>query len=181
MLPATQALKSAPPASSAQRRVSAQPATRSALAARIRIPWLILALALIGIGIASYVAQASYLGRLLWAPLPLFDGSNIVAQSPYARVAGIPLSFLGVMYYVHLFGLAAFLAYDPRSRGLRGAALAYTGAGVGYSLFSLYIQGAWIGAFCIYCMVSALLTVLLLATAIWHYRATRTPTPAIHT
>jgi uncharacterized membrane protein len=138
-------------------------------------PIALLCLAGLGLAVAFYVAQASYSGRLLWAPLPFFDGSNIVAQSPYARVVGIPLSFLGVMYYAHMLGLAGFLAYESRSPGLRTAALVYTGIGVAYSLFSLYIQGALIGAFCVYCIVSGVVTLLLFLAALRHFLHSRAP------
>jgi uncharacterized membrane protein len=138
-------------------------------------PIALLCLAGLGLAVAFYVAQASYSGRLLWAPLPLFDGSNIVARSPYARVAGIPLSFLGVMYYAHMLGLAGFLAYESRSRGLGMAALAYAGIGVAYSLFSMYIQGALVGAFCVYCIVSGIVTLLLFLAALRHFLHSRAP------
>ena len=61
---------------------------------------------------------------------------------------------------------------DGRLRALRLAALAYPGAGLGFSIYFMILQFAYIHAFCIYCMVSALATLLLFMAALAHWRAT---------
>jgi uncharacterized membrane protein len=136
-------------------------------------PYVMLVLALIGIADAFYVAQGSYTGRPLWCAI--VDGCNIVAQSPFARIFGVPLSYFGLAFYVSMFGLAALLAFDPFSRGLRLGVLLYTAMGVSYSIYGMYLQLVAIQAVCIYCLISAVTTVLLLMAAGWHFRATRTP------
>jgi uncharacterized membrane protein len=55
---------------------------------------------------------------------------------------------------------------------LRWGALFYAGLGVCGSIYFMYIQFAFIHAFCIYCLISAVLTVLLLFAAIKHFSAT---------
>ncbi|MGA2311117.1 MAG: vitamin K epoxide reductase family protein [Xanthobacteraceae bacterium] len=117
-------------------------------------PYLMLTLALFGIAIAFYDAYAVYNGSALWCPPPI-DGCNEVASSPYARIFNLPVGYFGVIYYLYMFGLAAVLAFDPISRGLRYAALAYA-------------------AFCIYCLASAVATLLLFIAAISHFRTTLT-------
>lgn len=133
----------------------------------------LLALALIGIADAFYDSYAIYNGQLLWCPPPI-DGCNIVANSPYARIFGVPLGYLGVVYYLGMFVLAALLVFAPFSRGLRLAALLYAAMGVLSSMYFMYIQFAFIHAFCIYCLISAVLTVLLLIAALRYFRETRT-------
>jgi len=83
------------------------------------------------------------------------------------------LGYFGFIFYVHVFALAALLAFDPFSRGLRLGALLYAALGVSSSIYFMYIQFAFIHAFCIYCLISAALTILLLIAAIAHRRATR--------
>jgi len=134
-------------------------------------PLFMLALAVIGIADAFYVAQASYTGQPLWCAI--IDGCNTVVQSPYARIAGVPVSYIGLTFYGFMFGVAALLAFDPLSRGLRLGALVYAVAGVCYSGYFAYIQLSKIGAVCIYCVISGILTILLLIVAAWHFRATR--------
>jgi uncharacterized membrane protein len=68
--------------------------------------------------------------------------------------------------------LAALLAFDPFSGGLRFAALAYSAVGVSFSIYFMYLQIEFIHAFCIYCLVSAVMTALLLVAAFLHRRAT---------
>jgi len=135
-------------------------------------PHLMLALALVGIGVAFYDAYSIYNGQTLWCPPPI-NGCNEVADSPYARIYDLPVGYFGVVYYLYMFGLVALLAFDPFSRGLRFAALAYAALGVCFSIYFMYLQIAFIHAFCIYCLASAVTTLLLFIAAISHYTATR--------
>jgi uncharacterized membrane protein len=131
-----------------------------------------LALALLGICVAFYDAYALYNSQALWCPPPI-NGCNEVANSPYARIFNLPVGYYGVVYYLYMFGLAALLAFEPFSRALRFAALAYAALGVGFSIYFAYLQIAFIHAFCIYCLVSAVTTLLLFIAALWHFRARR--------
>jgi uncharacterized membrane protein len=139
-------------------------------------PYVLLALALVGIGVAFYDADSLYNGQELWCPPPI-NGCNEVANSPYARIYNLPVGYFGVVYYFYMFGLAALLAFDPYSRGLRFAASAYAAVGLGFSIYFAYLQIAFIHAFCIYCLVSAVTTVLLFVAAVSHLNATRMPPP----
>lgn len=131
---------------------------------------LMLVFAALGIADAFYDSYAIYEGQLLWCPPPI-DGCNTVAGSPYARVFGVPLGYLGVVFYLVMFAVAALLAFDPLSRGLRWGALVYAALGVSGSIYFMVIQFAFIHAFCIYCAISAVLTLLLLVAALVHFRA----------
>jgi uncharacterized membrane protein len=134
------------------------------------LPWVMFAFCTVGLCDAFYVAQASYTGREMVCIL--FDGCNVVAQSPHARVFGIPLSYLGVLYYLCAASLAVFLALDPASRRRRKAALLFAAAGVAYSAFAMVVQVRFIHALCSYCLISAVITVALLAMASWHFART---------
>jgi uncharacterized membrane protein len=136
-------------------------------------PYFMLACGLIGIADAFYVAQASYTGWPLWCAI--LEGCNAVVQSPYARVFGVPVSYVGLTFYLYMAGFAALLAFDPFSRGLRLGALLYTAMGVGYSGYFAYVQLTAIRAVCVYCLISAVLTALLFIAAVWHFRSTRRP------
>jgi uncharacterized membrane protein len=135
-------------------------------------PYLMLVFAFIGIADAFYDSYAIYTGQLLWCPPPI-DGCNTVANSPYARIFGVPLGYFGLVIYLHMFALAAILAFDPFSRGLRAGALLYAALGVFSSICFMYIQITFIHAFCVYCLISAILTLLLFIAALAHFRATR--------
>jgi uncharacterized membrane protein len=127
-------------------------------------------LAMIGMLDAFYDSYAIYYDQPLWCPPPI-DGCNIVANSPYARVANVRLGNFGFIYYLYMFGLAALLAYAPSSRGLRLGAPLYAALGVCFSIYFMYIQVTFIHAFCIYCLISAVLTLLLFVLALAHFKA----------
>ena len=134
-----------------------------------RAPYFMLALALLGLAVAYYDAYSLYNGQQLWCPPPI-NGCNEVANSPYARIYNLPVGYFGVVYYLYMFCLAMLLAYDPFSRGLRLGALIYSAIGVGFSIYFSYLQVTLIHAFCVYCLASAVITVLLLIAAISRFR-----------
>ena len=131
-----------------------------------------LVLALIGVVDASYDSYAIHTGQLLWCPPPI-DGCNTVASSPYARMFDVPLGYLGVVYYLGTCGLAALLTAAPFARGLQLGALAGAAIGASFSLYFIYVQFNFIRAFCIYCLISAALTLILFLAA-WYYKETHT-------
>jgi uncharacterized membrane protein len=93
---------------------------------KFHAPAVMLALALVGLAVALYDSYVIYNGQPLWCPPPI-DGCNEVAASPYARILGLPVGYYGVVYYLYMFGLAALLAFDPLSPGLRLGAVLYAG------------------------------------------------------
>ncbi len=133
-------------------------------------PYPMLVFALIGMAIAAYDCYMIYTGQLLWCPPPI-DGCNTVAYSPDGRVYGVPIGYFGLIFYSVMFALAAFLAFRPSSRGLRLAVPSYAAIGVCGSIGFICLDITLIRAFCIYCLISAILTVLLLLSAIAHFRA----------
>lgn len=110
----------------------------------------------------SHVAGAS----LVCGPLV---GCNEVAASPYSLLFGIPLSLLGVLFYGGMFVLAAALFSHYRGKAML---LFLVGAILGslMSLYFLYVQGALIGAWCVYCILSALISFLLCGASVYLYK-----------
>ena len=134
-------------------------------------PYIVLALAMIGLGDTLYLAYFQYLNIV---PACAISGCDVVLTSIYAKFLGIPLSYFGVIYYSYLFFLGVLLAIEPDSRALRIGALAYGAVGFVLSfVFVFYIQLVLIGALCQYCILSAITTTAFFATAIWHWRNTR--------
>ena len=134
-------------------------------------PYIVLALAMIGLGDTLYLAYFQYLNIV---PACAISGCDVVLTSIYAKFLGIPLSYFGVIYYSYLFFLGVLLAIEPDSRALRIGALAYGAVGFVLSfVFVFYIQLVLIGAICQYCAISALTSTGFFATAIWHWRVTK--------
>src|SRR5499427_4293280 len=88
------------------------------LVRRTTLPaYSMLAIALIGIGAALYVAHGNYTGQPLWCPI--LDGCNAVVNSPYSRVFGVPMSYFGFIYFLYMFALAVRLMFEPFAWSLR--------------------------------------------------------------
>ncbi len=146
--------------------------TRQAGIRKANLPvYVMLVLTLIGIGDAAYVARGNYTGAPLWCPI--LDGCNAVINSPYSRIFGVPMSYFGFIYYVFMFGLATRLAYEPGSKSLRFRVVLYAALGAISSAYFIYLQIGFIQAICSYCIISAIVSFLLLLAALWNFQVTR--------
>ena len=132
-------------------------------------PFILLALALVGLGDAFYLSYFQYLNLI---PTCAIGGCEQVLTSEYSKFFGVPWSYIGLVYYGYMLCLSVLLIIDPQSRGLKLGALAYSGFGVLYSIWAIgYIQLSVIGALCQFCAISAAITLLLFITSVWHYRS----------
>ena len=125
------------------------------------------ALALLGAGIAAYLAYVRYAHVAIACTT---GGCEKVQSSRYAEVVGVPVAVLGLGGYLAI--LATTLRDDALARvsGLWLAAI-----GVAFSLYLLVIQLAVIDAICQWCVASDIVMLLLfVATAV----RLRSPVPA---
>ncbi len=121
----------------------------------------ILLLAFCGLADSAYLAQHITNGTPLLCNIQGLSDCNTVVESQYSRLFGIPLAELGVLFYGVFFSLAALelVIFD---RFLRRVLQAISLIGIIASLYFISIQGFIIGAFCIYCLTSAVITLLIL-------------------
>jgi len=123
----------------------------------------IAALALVGAAVAAYLT-------ITWAadvaPVCTTGGCSEVQSSEYAELVGIPVAALGLGAYLAI--LATALRAGPGPAAI-GAALAF--AGLAFSLYLLVIQAFVIEAFCLWCLVSDAVMLLLAAVAVLRLRA----------
>ncbi len=125
---------------------------------------VILLLAFCGLADSTYLAQHAESGAPLICNADNLSGCNTVATSPYSRLFGIPLAEFGVLFYGILFVLAALelVLFD---RLLRRALQIAAVVGIIASLYFVSVQLFLIGAFCIYCIASGIITLLILLFA----------------
>lgn len=132
-------------------------------------PYILLALAMVGLGDTFYLAYFQYLNLI---PTCAIGGCEVVLTSVHSKFFGVPWSYIGLVYYAYMFCLGILLCIEPRSRALRLGALLYATAGVLYSSWAIfYIQLSVIGALCEFCALSAFTTLLLFGVAVWHWRS----------
>lgn len=125
---------------------------------------LILILAFFGLADSAYLAQSALSGTSLLCNIQNLSGCNVVAASEYSRIFGIPLAIYGVVFYSVVFILAA-LELVLYNRPLRRVLQVTSIIGVLSSLYFVFVQKFFIGAFCIYCSVSAVIALLILVCA----------------
>jgi uncharacterized membrane protein len=118
---------------------------------RLRVA--ILALAAVGAGIAGYLLYERWTGG---APVCGTGGCEIVQNSKYAKIAGVPVALLGLIAY-----LAIFVAALSRSEPARVAGAAIALGGLVFAVYLIYVQAALIDAFCQWCLASDVIIALL--------------------
>lgn len=124
----------------------------------------ILIFAFFGIADSAYLAEHEANGTPLICNIQSLSGCNTVAESQYSRFFGIPLAQYGVLFYSILFVLSALeLAIFNRllRRILQGISL----VGIIASLYFTFVQIFVIGAFCIYCLASAIIALFIFICA----------------
>ena len=129
--------------------------------------------ALVGLFVALYLAlyKLGFIGTLACGT----GGCETVQLSRWASFLGLPVAIWGVGYYALVLALALASLQDrwADERGLSLSMVIVTGWGVLFSTWLTYLELFVIDAICRWCVVSAILAVLVFALALWDWRATR--------
>ncbi|MDD2657357.1 MAG: vitamin K epoxide reductase family protein [Candidatus Pacebacteria bacterium] len=118
---------------------------------------LIVILAFLGLADSLYLTQSELSGTPLLCNIQNLSGCNVVATSQYSHIFGIPLAEFGILFYGIMFVLAALeiVIFDQFLRRLLQAIALL---GLVSSLYFVFVQIFFIGAFCIYCTISGFIT-----------------------
>ncbi|MBX0328178.1 vitamin K epoxide reductase, partial [Oscillochloris sp. ZM17-4] len=132
------------------------------------------ALAIIGMGVAFYLASVELSGaQAVCGPV---GDCNTVQQSPYARLFGVlPIGVLGIVGYVAILAAWALRRAGGGVADIAASALpALALLGTLFSIYLTFLEPFVIGATCMWCLTSAaLMTALLLITTQRQPRAAR--------
>ena len=126
----------------------------------------------LGVSLALLWEYAFAAGPALCAP---GGGCDVVRESAYASVAGIPTPLFGVVF----FGAALALAATSGSRARHLLAL-WCAGGAAVSVALLMIQAVAIGAFCVACVTADAAALLMLPLAVAGRREPDYPRPRRH-
>lgn len=130
------------------------------------ILWTLIVLALVGFTDSAFLLAK----RISGAPIPCFitSGCDTVSKSPYSVLFGVPLAAWGVLFYL-VIGFLALLYMDTKNILVAKLIPLATMLGFLSSAYFIYVQKFKIGAFCIYCIISAIVSTLLfiLGVTIW--------------
>jgi len=127
------------------------------------IPIITTILGLIGLGVSAYLSHKVASGTEI-GTCPIFGtGCGDVLHSKYSEFLGIPLAYYGMVFYSGIIAVSLLLLATGKAIFKHLLAL---GAIIGFldSVMFIYIQGVLIGAYCFYCVISAVTATLLFIT-----------------
>lgn len=137
-----------------------------------RLGWAIALFALIGLGVAGYLAYVHYADKHIICLTG--GGCEVVQSSRYAKFAGVPVPVLGIVGYLSIL-VSLLIPGEPG----RAAGALFGVSGFGFSVYLTWLELARIKAICQWCVVSAvMMTLIAICTVIrlWRYEA---PTAAL--
>jgi uncharacterized membrane protein len=131
-----------------------------------------LALAVVGLGVATYLTYIHYAGI---NPACTAGASCVKVQtSEWSKLDGVPVALIGLIGYVAILG--TLLLRDREETRL--ATLGLTLIGFGFSAYLTYRELFSIHAVCEWCVSSAVIMTILLCCAIARYVRTPSATAA---
>src|ERR1051326_4599654 len=122
-------------------------------------------LAFIGMVDALYLSIKRNAGPI---PCHVTHGCTDVLTRKFSEIGGIPLSWIGLAFYITILSLAVFKIFEDPERPLHfplSAIFYLTGVGLVISALLVGVQAFILKAFCEYCLLSAglVLTMFLLS------------------
>jgi uncharacterized membrane protein len=136
-------------------------------------PTLLAAFSFIGMVDAFYLTMKRSNAAAI--PCHITHGCSDVLTSKYSVIAGIPLSAIGLGFYLMVFSLAVITIFDDSKMSNRlplRAIFYFSGVGLIISALLVGIQAFVLKAFCEYCLLSAALVLSIFLTS---------PNPGRHT
>lgn len=133
----------------------------------------VITLALVGFADSTFLLAK----RISGGPIPCvlgFTGCDTVSKSPYSVFLGIPLSAYGIVFYLAI-GVLSLLYLDTKKVLVARLLVLATALGFLSSTYFIYIQKFKIGAFCIYCILSAFISTILFGIGIAIQRKIKLP------
>lgn len=122
-----------------------------------KLPIVAVIVALVGLADSVYLTVHHFTAEPV--PCSILEGCEQVLNSQWAEWGGIPLAAFGAAAYFVAFSLALLTVFgDRRTWRLFGAQATVM---AGFSGWLIYVQAALIGAFCQFCLLSAISSVLL--------------------
>ena len=133
--------------------------------------WLIRLLSLAGMGVSAYLTWAHLAHQSVACGQS--HGCDIVQQSVYSEVAGIPVALLGLMAYTALFALTLLRGHvpDPWDDYVPLAIFGISLIGMLYSAYLTYLELFVIHAICRWCVSSAIIITVIFALSLPDLRA----------
>jgi len=122
-----------------------------------------LVLAIVGLGIASYLTYVHYAG--IKPACTAGESCTKVQTSVYSELAGIPVALIGLLGYIAIVGSLLV----PQNENTRLATMSFTVVGFGFSAYLTYRELFSIHAVCEWCASSAVIMTILMCLSVWRF------------
>ncbi len=135
-------------------------------------------LAILGILIAGYLTWIHYSRSAIYC-VGGSAGCDIVQQSRYSNIGGVPVALIGLVGYLAILGI--FLLEEirgPLSESGPLLVFAFSLIGTLYSAYLTYLELFVIGAICQYCVTSAIIMILIFASSVYRLSIRKEPEQA---
>ena len=127
--------------------------------------WIALAAGIAGVVDSVYLTWIKLTGS--YATCGPIVNCEAVNSSRYAEIAGIPIALIGILGYL---AIIAVVVLEPRlpdqKEGLLLAFFGFTLTGTIYSAYLTYVELVVLNAICPYCVISAVLMLILFGISI---------------
>ncbi len=128
------------------------------------IIFFIIIFSIIGILDTTYLTFDHFTNTIPYCANTAWIDCGLVLRSVYSVVWGIPLTLVGLVYYLVVFALAS-LGLLRKSQLALALVIGLSAGGFLFSVFLLYLQIGVIGAICLYCTLSGIVTTTIFLTS----------------
>lgn len=137
----------------------------------VQLGWVAPVLVLLGLIVSGYLAYVEI--NQVEAVCGPVGHCNVVQASPYARLVGIPIAVLGLLFYLAV-GIGWLVQRQAGGNLVMLGLVAITAVGTLFSIYLTLLEIFVIHAVCMWCLSSAVITTLLMLIVV--NTATRQPT-----
>lgn len=148
---------------------------------------LILSLSILGLADTSYLTYEHFSStvpscRIVNLPINIPIDCGGVLTGEYSTFMGIPVAFLGLLFYLLVFGSSLFIILKGWYTRLMVKKYFLTLGLIGFTVSAIlvYIMLFVIKMICLYCMLSAFTSSSILGLSIWMVLENQTPLPKNH-
>jgi len=119
-----------------------------------------------GFGVSLYIYYTKKQHKQLVCPIG--SNCNVVINSRFSKFLGVPLEYFGMFYYSVIFVSYILLIFTPHllSELLLSGLIILTAAAFFFSLYLLFVQAFLLWQWCIWCLLSAMLSITIFITSL---------------
>lgn len=128
---------------------------------------LVFVFSLFGLAIASFLFYEYTFANSVYCLVG--TGCNVVRNSPFATFFGVSIPVWGIAYYLAMAVSSIIRTHNTENNGLFYLQALGAAFGVAFGIYLTYLEFFVIGAICFWCVLSFIISILLLLSVILGY------------